>query len=311
MENEKTFLKSRGAANIMLLLTALLWGSSYSFRKMGLEHMTPFFFNFLRFLIAFLFMALLMMVLQRRTRIGSGKLDLKTHLIGGFFSGTAIATGAAIQQWALLTTTAGKVGFITSLYTVFVPVLGLLIFRTQVKKQIWVAVGAAFIGLFLISANKDLSIIPGDAASFAAAVAFGFHIIIVGHYSPKTDGIMLSTFQMFFGCLWNLLFALLFEEGNTLAGVSAGWFPIVYTGVFSIGVAFTLQIFAQKRTTPSVAAIIMSLESVFAVLFGVLLLSERMTLMQTVGCAFIFGAVLVAQVEKKKPPEVPVGHHER
>lgn len=310
MEQENSFLKSRGAANIMLLLTALLWGSSYSFRKMGLEHMTPFFFNFLRFLIAFIFMVVLMLILQRRTRSGSGKRDLKTHLIGGFFSGTAIAMGAAIQQWALLTTTAGKVGFITSLYTVFVPVLGLLIFRTRVKKQIWLAVAAAFIGLFLISANKDFSIIPGDAASFAAALAFGFHIIIVGHYSPKTDGVMLSTFQMFFGCLWNLALALIFEQGNTIAGVSAGWFPILYTGVFSIGVAFTLQIFAQKRTTPSVAAIIMSLESVFAVLFGVLLLSERMTMMQTIGCAFIFGAVLVAQVEKKKPPEVPAGHQE-
>lgn len=311
MDQETGFLKSRGFANGLLLLTALLWGSSYSFRKMGLEHMTPLFFNFLRFFIAFIFLAVLMFLMQRRTRTGSRSLDFRTHIIGGFLAGTAIGFGAGIQQWAMLFTTTGKVGFITSLYTVFVPILGILFFRTTVKKQVWVAVAAAFVGLFLISANRDLSVNPGDVAAFVAAVAFGFQIIVLGFYSPKTDGIVLSTFMMFFGGLWNLCFALLLEDGNTLAGVTAGWFPILYTGVFSIGVAFTLQIFAQKRTNPSVAAIIMSLESVFAVFFGVLLLSERMTLMQIVGCAFIFGAVLVAQVEKKKPTEAPVGHHER
>lgn len=304
MGQQKGFLDSKASANIMLLMTALLWGSSYSFRKMGLEHMTPFFFNFLRFFVAFLFMAVFLLILKRREGTSWGslsgrRLDWSLYIKGGLLSGTAIAVGAAIQQWALLSTTAGKVGFITSLYTVFVPVLGIVFFRTKVKKQVWVAVAAAFVGLFLISANKNMNINPGDGASIVAAMAFGFHIIIVGHYSPKTDGVMLSTFQMFFGCIWNLIFALIFEEGNTLAGVSAGWFPILYTGIFSIGVAFTLQIFAQKRTTASVAAIIMSLESVFAVLFGVILLSERMTFMQIAGCLFIFGALIIAQVEWK------------
>lgn len=300
MGHTKELLSGKAAANSMLLLTALLWGSSYSFRKMGLEFMTPFFFNFLRFFVAFLFLLILLFLSRNFTKEGKKPIDLKPHLKGGFYSGTAIAFGAAIQQWALLTTTAGKVGFITSLYTVFVPVLGLLIFKTKVKPQIWVAVAAAFVGLLLISANKGMTIIPGDAAAFASALIFGFHIIIVGHYTSKTDGIVLSTFQMFFGCLWNLLFALSMESGNTLEGVLQGAMPILYTGVFSIGLSFTLQIFAQKRTTPSVAAIIMSLESVFAVIFGALLLSERMSGIQIAGCTAIFAAVIIAQVERKK-----------
>ena len=296
----KTFFTGKAIANIMLLTTALLWGSSYSYRKMGLEFMTPFFFNFLRFFVAFLFLFILLIISRNFTKQGKKPINLKTHIKGGFYSGTAIAFGAGIQQWALLSTTAGKVGFITSLYTVFVPILGLMIFKTKVKPQVWIAVGAAFIGLFLISANKDFSIIPGDLGAFISAIAFGFHIIIVGHFTPKTDGIALSTLQMFFCCLWNLLFTMTLESGNTMAGVMQGAFPIIYTGVFSIGLAFTLQIFAQKRTTPSVAAIIMSLESVFAVLFAAVLLSEKMSNIQLAGCVCIFSAVIIAQVERRK-----------
>lgn len=300
MGHIKKTLESRWIANAALVLTAMLWGSSYSFRKMGLEHMTPFFFNFLRFFVAFLFLMGVFFISRKFMKGGKKPLDRIIHLKGGIFSGTAIAFGAAIQQWALLTTTAGKVGFITSLYTVFVPILGILIFKTKVKKQVWVAVAMAFVGLFLISANKDLTIIPGDAAAFLSSVMFAFHITIVGYYAPKTDGIVLSALQMLVGCLWNLLFALTMESGNTMAGVSAGMFPILYTGILSIGFAFTLQIYAQKRTLPSVAAIIMSLESVFAVLFGVLVLSERLTGIQTMGCAVIFAAVVISQIERKK-----------
>ena len=296
----KTLFTGRAVGNIMLLTTALLWGSSYSYRKMGLEFMTPFFFNFLRFFVAFLFLFMLLIFSRIFTEEGKKPIDFKTHLKGGFFSGTAVAFGAAIQQWALLSTTAGKVGFITSLYTVFVPILGLLIFRTKVKPQVWAAVGSAFIGLFLISANKDFSIIPGDVAAFVSAIAFGFQIIIVGHYTQKTNGIVLSTFQMFFGCLWNLVFTITMESGNTMAGVMLGAFPIIYTGVFSIGLAYMLQIFAQKRTTPSISAIIMSLESVFAVLFAAVLLHETMSIIQMAGCMFIFAAVIIAQIERKK-----------
>ncbi|MBK5246707.1 MAG: DMT family transporter, partial [Peptostreptococcaceae bacterium] len=284
----------------MLLTTALLWGSSYSYRKMGLEFMTPFFFNFLRFFVAFLFLLVLLIISRNFTKEGKKPINLKTHIKGGFLSGTTLAFGTAIQQWALLSTTAGKVGFITSLYTVFVPILGLIIFKTKVKPQVWVAVSAAFIGLLLISTNKGFSIIPGDLAAFASAIVFGFQIIIVGHYTSKTDGIVLSTIQMFFGCLWNLLFTITMESGNTMTGAMQGAFPIIYTGVFSIGLAFTLQIFAQKRTTPSVAAIIMSLESVFAVLFATVLLHETMSTIQLAGCLCIFAAVIIAQVERKK-----------
>lgn len=295
----KELESSKAVANIMLLTTALLWGSSYSFRKMGLEYMTPFFFNFLRFFVAFLFMIVLLTVSGRLKRDRKKQIDLNTHIRGGFFSGTALAFAAAIQQWALLSTTAGKVGFITSLYTVFVPVIGIILFKTKVKSQVWIAVGFAMTGLVLISGTKDFTFIPGDLASFVSAIIFGFHILIVGHYTAKTDGIILSSFQMLFGCLWNLAFALVLESGNTINGVIQGGFPILYTGVFSIGLSFTLQIFAQKKTTPSVAAVIMSLESVFAVLFGLLILGEKMTIVQLLGCTCIFAAVIIAQIERK------------
>ncbi len=317
MERRNRFLETKAAANLMLLTTALLWGSSYAFRKAGMEHLTPFFFNFLRFFVACAAMLALCIFFGKFRRKGEGVFRSEEagasggaagagragrgwlYLKGGFFSGTAIALGAAVQQWALLHTTAGKVGFITSLYTVFVPVLTLILFRARIRAQIWAAVAIACTGLFLISANRDMSINPGDAASLISAVAFAFHIIIVGRYSPRADGLILSTVQMLFGCLWNLGLTFLLEEGNTLADIRAGSLAVLYTGIFSIGVSFTLQVFAQKRTAPSVAAIIMSLESVFAVLFGALLLSESMTPLQTAGCGLIFSAVLVAQLEKK------------
>ena len=300
MEKNSRFLTSRIMANLMLLMTALLWGSSYSFRKMGLLHMTPFFFNFLRFFVAFLFIFAILVASGRVRKGYLEKLDIRTHVKGGFYAGTALAFAAAIQQWALLSTTAGKVGFITSLYTVFVPIVGIVFFNTRVKRQIWIAAASALIGLFLISSNKDLTIIPGDIAALVSALIFGFHIHIVGRYAEKTDGLYLSSFQMLFGCGWNFVFAALLERGNTFEGVIQGAFPILYTGIFPIGLSFMLQIFAQKRTAASVAAIIMSLESVFAVLFGALILSEKMSMIQIIGCAFIFAAVLIAQLGDKR-----------
>ena len=288
----------------MILVTALFWGSSYAIRKMGLEHMGPFFFNGLRFFTAFLFVISAYFIQSKIMNKGiqeeSNTLKPISYQIwGGVFAGITYGVGSAFQQWGLIFTIAGKVGFISSLYTVLVPLISWLILKKVVRKQVWIGSVFAFAGLSLISFDGGFGISAADSALFISAVIFSIQIIVVGHFSKHSNPLILVSAQMFIGALISMVLAMIFETGNTLSGVIQGLFPIIYSGLFSLGLANILQSYAQKKASSSVTAIVLSFESIFAALFGIVLLSERMNLQQWTGCLLIFSAVLISQVDIK------------
>ena len=215
-------------------------------------------------------------------------------------AGAVLSLAASCQQFALSYTTAGKAGFITSLYTLFVPIISLFILKRKIKKQVWVGAVLAVVGLFLISlsAGNQFIITFGDSLVFMSAILFAVQILIIGHYITHSSALLISTAQFFSCATFSLLFSLIFEEGNSITGVLSATSILVYTGIFCIGIAYTLQTLAQKKASPSIAAIIMSLESVFAAIFGAAILGERMNGFQISGCLLIFIAVILAQYEK-------------
>ena len=298
--------------NGMLLMTALLWGSGFAFRKMALTYMTPFLFNSLRFFIGFLFVLVIYIFTttydkkKNRKMETNGDKNLLIHksvsyqILGGFAAGAVLSVAAACQQFALSFTSAGKAGFITSLYTIFVPIISLFILKRKIKKQVWVGAAMAVVGLFLISvsAGNQFVITFGDSLVFISAILFAVQILIIGHFIIHSSALLLSTAQFFSCATFSLIFSMLFEKGNSLDGILNVSGILIYVGIFCIGVAYTLQTVAQKKASPSIAAIILSLESVFAAIFGAIVLSERMSGFQISGCLLIFTAVVLAQYEK-------------
>jgi drug/metabolite transporter (DMT)-like permease len=216
----------------------------------------------------------------------------KTLLAGG------LACGATLQQISLVYVSAGKVGFITALYIVLVPILGLFLGK-KVRRLLWLSVALATIGLYLLCITEDFTIGIGDLLAIACALGFAVHILIIDHFSPKTNGIKLSCLQFLFTGLFSIPFMMIFET-VIWSDVLAGWFPLLYTAVMSCGIAYTLQIIGQKDVEPAVASLILSLESVFAVITGIIVLHEQVSSRELLGCIIMFAAIVLAQLPAKK-----------
>lgn len=302
----------KATMNGMLLLTALLWGSGFAFRKMALTFMTPFLLNSVRFYIGFLFVLVIYIFMTKYDKNKNRKTEISNNtnlykpisyqVLGGFAAGTVLSVAAACQQFALSFTSAGKAGFITSLYTIFVPIISFFILKRKIKKQVWVGAALAVTGLFLITISSGNQFVMadafGDSLVLISAIMFAVQILIIGHFITHSSALLLSTAQFFSCATFSLIFSLLFEKGNSIAGILSVSGILIYVGIFCIGVAYTLQTLAQKKASPSVAAIILSLESVFAAIFGAIILGERMNGFQISGCLLIFIAVVLAQYEK-------------
>ncbi len=302
----------KATMNGMLLLTALLWGSGFAFRKMALTFMTPFLLNSVRFYIGFLFVLVIYIFMTKYDKNKNRKTEISNNtnlykpisyqVLGGFAAGTVLSVAAACQQFALSFTSAGKAGFITSLYTIFVPIISFFILKRKIKKQVWVGAALAVTGLFLITISSGNQFVMadafGDSLVLISAILFAVQILIIGHFITHSSALLLSTAQFFSCATFSLIFSLLFEKGNSIAGILSVSGILIYVGIFCIGVAYTLQTLAQKKASPSVAAIILSLESVFAAIFGAIILGERMNGFQISGCLLIFIAVVLAQYEK-------------
>lgn len=308
-------IREKIIVNGLLLMTALFWGSSYTVRKMGLETMGPFLFNSLRFFVASIFVIIVYIAEQKISnkyrKNHQGEEENKNcwkaiinQVAGGVMVGIVFGIQANIQQWGLMTTAAGKVGFINSLSTIFVPLIGWVILKKKIKLQVWLGAGLAFTGLVFISADGSFGISPGDSALLVSAMLFAVQITIIGHFIKDSNPLLLVSLQMFMGALVSALFTVLLETGDTLSGVIAGIGPILYTGLITLGVANTMQFYAQKKASPSLAVVILSFESIFGLIFGMVLLDERMQLFQIIGCLLIFIAVLTAQYEKQD-----INHH--
>ena len=292
--------------SLLLLLTAFIWGVAFVAQSVGGDQVGCFTFNGVRNLIGTLVLLPIIrfLDLQKRKELGEAafleqKGDKKTLLIGGICCGVMLCIASNFQQFGISHTTVGKAGFITALYIVLVPVLGLFM-KKKVGMKIWLGVALSTIGLYLLCMTGErFSLSKGDFLVLICAGFFSLHILIIDHFSPKCDGVRLSCIQFFVCGILSMAGAFLFETPNVKA-ILAGWMPILYAGVMSSGVAYTLQIVGQKNLNPTVASLIMSLESVFAVLAGWLLLNQTLSSRELFGCVLMFGAIILAQLPDKR-----------
>lgn len=294
-------MSSKVKGNIMLLITAIIWGSSFVAQKKGMDHLGPFSFNFARNVLSTIFLFILAKIWPKVTKapkVEESEETKKTTLIGGIFCGIALATAMSFQQIGLMYTTAGKGGFITALYIVFVPLTGLFLGK-KVPLKIWISVVIAAIGLYLLSIQKGFTISKGDFYVLLCSFAYTAHILVIDRFSPRTNGIKLSAVQFATATVISGVI-MLFTENITWAGIQEAIVPIAYAGILSSGVGFTLQIIAQKDTDPTVASLLISLESVFSVIAGAIILKEVMSIREIVGCIIMFAAIILAQLPGKR-----------
>ena len=284
----------------LLMLTALIWGSAFVAQRVGMDHLGPFTFNSIRCLMGSIVLIPLIVYRKKRREMSDipmVKEDKKSLIIGGILCGIAMAVASSLQQFGLVYTTAGKAGFITALYILIVPILGLFIGK-KVGKKVWIGVAFAVVGMYLLCIKEGFSISYGDTLVILCAVVFSIHILLIDHFSPRVDGVKLSCIQ-FAICAVICAVPMFAFETPTMANIFAATVPLLYAGVLSCGVAYTLQIIAQKNTDPTVASLILSLESVFAVLTSWIVIHEALTLREIFGCVLMFVAIILAQLPEK------------
>lgn len=291
-------MKTKNAC--MLILTAFIWGTAFVAQSVGMDYLGPFTFNGVRNLIGGVALLPCIVFLGRGNR-GNVPGSRKDLIVGGVCCGVLLFAASSLQQIGLVYTTAGKSGFITAFYIVIVPVLGIFL-RQKVGWKIWTAVGIALVGLYFLCITEGFSVNMGDFYVFLCALLFSLHILVIDHFAPRVDGVKMSCIQFFVCGLISLIpmFAL---ETPTISGLLAGWFPLFYAGVLSCGVGYTLQIVGQKNVNPTVASLLLSLESCFSVLAGWIILGERLSVREGMGCVLMFAAIILAQLPEKKKEE--------
>ena len=288
-------------SSLLLLLTAVIWGVAFVAQSTGMDHVGPFTFNAARSVIGGLVLLPVIFAMDRKKSAEekiNEKKNKKELILGGICCGVALAVASAFQQAGIQYTTVGKAGFITAMYIVIVPILGLF-FKKKVRLLIWIAVAIAVAGMYLLCMNESLSINMGDLLVFICAFCFAVHIMVIDHFSPMVDGVKMSCIQFFVCSAVSAVPALILEQPSFAQMLSA-WMPILYAGALSSGVGYTLQVVAQKNVNPTLASLIMSLESVVSFLAGWLLLHQQLSTKELLGCAFVFCAMVLAQLPEKK-----------
>lgn len=289
-------------ADLLLLLAAAIWGFAFVAQKAGMDHVGPFVFNGVRFGLGTL--SLMPLWLARRRGVESTRMAApspRTVLGAGVAVGLVLFVSASLQQIGIVHTTAGKAGFITSLYVVLVPALASLSGH-RVGTFAWVGVVVATAGLYLLSVNESLRISPGDALVLAGAFGWAVHVLLIAHWSRKLDVVELALLQFATCSVLSLAVAIPLESFALDAILDAG-VPILYGGLASVGIAYTLQLIAQRDAQPTAAAILLSLESVFAALGGWIIRGESMPSRAMLGCCLMFAAVVVSQIGSRSEPE--------
>jgi len=283
-------------ADALLLLTAVLWGAAFVAQRVGMDSVGPFTFNGIRFLLGAV--ALLPLAWHRRRTVSAGGsgggLVFPEYLRACGIAGLFLFAGASLQQVGLLWTTAGKAGFITGLYVVFVPLLGLF-GRTRPDAGTWAGVIMAAAGLYFLSVNEAFVIAPGDLLELIGAFFWAGHVLLVGRYATRLEPVSFSVGQ-FLVCGVLSLMAAIWRESITMTGIVSAVVPLAYGGLISVGIGYTLQVIAQKHALPTHAAVILSLEAVFAAWTGRLLLGEMLSWRATNGCVLMLAGCLLAQI---------------
>jgi Permeases of the drug/metabolite transporter (DMT) superfamily len=277
-------------SNILLLITAMIWGFAFVAQRIGAGYVGAFTFNGVRFalgaisLIPFLFFK----------RQVENKATKNHTYLAGIIAGCLLFTASSLQQIGLAETTAGKAAFITGFYIVIVPFLGIFL-KHRINLLNWFGALLAIIGLYLLSVTESLTISRGDFLELIGAILFSFHILVIDHFTKRIDALKLS-FVQFLTCSFLSIAAALMYEKITLNSLSMVIIPILYGGLGSVGIAYTLQAFGQKHTKASHAAIILSMESVFAAIGGLIILKETMGVRGYTGCALMLGGMLISQL---------------
>lgn len=286
---------------LLLVLTALIWGCAFVAQSVGAEYVGPFTFMATRSWLAGVVLLPVIFTIDAQAK-RSGKApaaprtreDKRTLLLGGLACGCFLFLASTAQQIGVASTTTAKAGFITALYVIIVPIFTLFLGR-RVSKKIWLCVAMGVVGLYLLCMVGSLSLSSGDAMVLLCAFLFSGHIMVIDHFSPKTDGVRMSCIQFFVSAIIATVCMLLFEQPSWDA-IQAAALPILYAGIMSSGVGYTLQIVAQKGLNPTIASLAMSLESVFSALAGWVLLSQGLSTREFCGCMLMFAAIILAQL---------------
>ena len=293
--------------NMLLLLTSIIWGISFIAQSKGVELISPMAFVGTRTMLGAIVLIPVILIIdfsRKKKGVTVQKFD-KTLILAGVLCGLLLFFATILQTEGLIYTSPGKSGFITALYMVMVPIVGLFAGK-KTKPVVWLAVAIAFCGLYMMCLTSELSVNKGDILTLYCAIIFTFHILVIDHFSPKVDGVKLSFLQFFVCGALGLIYMFLFEEPD-FGLIKSCWISIGYSGIFSCGVAYTLQIVGQKYTDPTSASLLMSLESVFATLSTVILVAlgwnltgGQLSLREILGCVIMFAAIILVQLPEIK-----------
>lgn len=292
-------------SSVMLLITAWIWGVAFVAQSEGMNYVGGFTFNACRFIIGGIVLIPCIFLLQKVNREQKKPLTMEEKqarkrkgIVGGVCCGVFLCLASSLQQFGIAFTTVGKAGFITALYIILVPVLGLFM-KKKVGRNVWFSVGIAALGMYLLCIKEGFSVGKGDFLVFLCSIGFSLHILVIDYFSPKADGVVISCVQFFTAGIISGAGMFLFEQPSWGA-ITAAWMPVLYAGIMSCGVAYTLQVIAQKDIAPTIASLLMSLESVFSVLAGWLLLGQRLSGKELAGCVLVCVGIVLAQLPERK-----------
>ena len=293
----------KGNRILLLLLAALIWGFAFVAQSVGMDYLEPFTFNGVRSVrggVVLIPVTIFFMKLDKKKQPEKEpkKADKKVILLGGLCCGCIMFVASSLQQIGIQYTQAGKAGFLTALYVVLVPVISIFIGK-KVHKKIWLCVALSVFGMYLLCISGKMSLGRGDILVILCAVVFALHILAIDYFVERMNGVLLSCLQFLISGAIGVVFMFLFES-PTMEGVLQAKIVLLYAGILSCGVAYTCQILGQKGTNPTVASLVLSLESVFSVIGGWLILQEILSAREVIGCVIMFAAIVIAQAPIEK-----------
>ena len=291
-------MKQQIKSSLILLLTATIWGVAFVAQSVGMEYIGPFTFNAIRCVLGGLVLIPVILVLKKKKETGAEnqeKEDKKTLWAGGIACGVILCIASNLQQFGIMEASVGKSGFFTALYIVMIPVIGIFIGKRPGIK-LWFCVALAVVGMYLLCMKEgSFTIERADIMLLLCALVFSFHILVVDYFSPKVDSVKMSCIQ-FFVCGVLSAVGMLFTETPDISNIQAAWLPLLYAGLLSCGVGYTLQIVGQKGINPVIASLIMSLESVISALAGWVILGQVLSPKEILGCVLMFVAIIITQI---------------
>jgi drug/metabolite transporter (DMT)-like permease len=293
-------------SNLLLLMAAAIWGLAFVAQRVGAKYVGSFTFNGVRFALGALSLLPLIFIFRNKQNVSSGTEHVtKSSFKVGILAGGVLFIGASLQQLGLVDTSAGKAAFITGLYIVFVPVFGIIL-KQYIRFNTWIGIVVALVGLYFLCVTENFSIGKGDVLELVGAFFWAIHILLIDHFAKKVDVLKLSFFQFITCSVLSMAVAVAFEN-ITLSGLQSAAIPILYGGICSVGIAYTLQVVGQRHAKPSHAAIILSMETVFASIGGLIILKENLGLRGYIGCMLMLAGMLLAQIQIGKKSEEIVG----